>query len=189
MQFELAKRKTAGSVKAKSGHYYLSEDSGFFLQPGNIPCFLAPASIGQTVKIEVLEFLAALEEAFGRVPEDNNELRDMVKTYNSAVSQHKRPPLRIPSFMTVKPRDLDNLFRDNTNVDQQESLIEYEKRKSRIGDKLDIKHGIIIFIILIGLGVGLFLINKALTGNPCPACTCMYDVARNASTVGGMVTG
>lgn len=185
MRFEVAKDRTSGSMRSRSGYYFKTPNSGFLLQPGNIPCFLMPASSNRSVGFELLEMVQALESKYKTRIDDFFGLQKLLARFNQ---EHPDKALKLPANVSVKPHDLDALFPQNMNVDDEEALIGLEKHKARLNNPLSIQHAIMIFIILIGLGVGVFLISKTF-GGQCPSCTCILDAAKNITTTSGVIVG
>jgi len=189
VDFEVAKNVGTGALRTKKGYYFKNDDTGFFVKKGKILGFFVPDGIAQTVNPDFLFVIEKLEKDFGKKITSFDD-------YKKAVTKYKQEhpdddSMKIQPYMSVKFRDLDTLFPENLSVDLQESVIAIERRKASMMDKLNMKTAIIIMIILIGVGIVIYFITKSFQGNPCPACQCIYETARNMSVLegGGIIRG
>jgi len=176
--FDVCSNRGKGAMKGREGFYFKNEDTGFLIQPGNIPAFLVPGTIAQTYNFDLLALVTALEKRYDASIQSYEDLKTHLRQYNK---DYPGKEIKLPAYTAIKPRDIDKLFPENMNIDLQESMVQYEKRKATMFDKFTTQTAIMLFIVLIGAGVAFFLINKSLTGPACPACSCMYEVAKNVT--------
>ncbi len=177
LKFEIGKPFGEGGIRTRNALYF-KEGKGFMMQPGNIPGFLVPGTIAQTVDTDFLMLVNSLEKVMGGKINSYDELKNAVRAYNT---KHPGKPVRLPLYRSVELKDLDGLFPENLNIDLQESAIALEKKKASMADKFNMSVAISIMMVLIGVGILAFFLQKALAGQPCPDCNCAYNFARNAT--------
>lgn len=173
VDIKVGKQFGTSAIKTKNGRYFISDESAFMITKGKAKSVLVPSSVGSTVSPDFLALVQTIEKSTGILIKSDADYKEAVKKYQTNYPDAKS--IKIRPYTSIKFRDLDKLFERNVNVDIQESAFALERRKASLMDKFNMTHAMILFVILMGVGVAIFLITKSFGQNYCPACNCVLN--------------
>ena len=186
VNIKTGKQFGSSAIKTKTGRFFISDESAFMISKGKAKAVLVPSGVGSTVNPDFLSIVDKLEATTKIKIVHTEDFQNAVAKYREMYPKEKA--IKIRPYVSVKFRDLDKLFERNVNVDVQEAAFALERKKASLMDRFNVSHALIIFVIMMGVGVGIFIITKSFGENSCPSCSCIYNnVSQAVQTVAGVV--